>query len=279
MAGRAECWPDLPRARNTAPWVGAGAGRHGAGPRVGSPTGGALPGRFYLELQRAGLPGQEALVQATVPLAAELQLPVVATHPIQFLAEEDFDAHEARVCVAEGETLANPKRIKRFLPSQHFKTQAAMRKLFADIPTAIANTVEIARRCSLTLVLGKPQLPNFPTPLVRRRHADADGAVLPRAQLCRGWRNGSHCSYPDAAKRDAERPRYVERLEFELGTIITDGLPGLLLIVSDFIRWAKAERAARWARARARVPARWWPTPCPSPTWTRCNTTCCSSAS
>jgi DNA polymerase-3 subunit alpha len=75
-----------------------------------------FPGRFYIELQRAGLPGQEALVQASVPLAAELGLPVVATHPIQFLAEEDFEAHEARVCVAEGETLANPKRIKRFLP-------------------------------------------------------------------------------------------------------------------------------------------------------------------
>lgn len=88
----------------------------------------AFPGRFYIELQRAGLPGQEALVQASVPFAAELGLPVVATHPIQFLAEDDFEAHEARVCVAEGETLANPKRIKRFLPSQYFKTQAQDRK-------------------------------------------------------------------------------------------------------------------------------------------------------
>ena len=197
-----------------------------------------FPGRFYLELQRAGLPGQEALVQATVPLAAELQLPVVATHPIQFLAEEDFDAHEARVCVAEGETLANPKRIKRFLPSQHFKTQAAMRKLFADIPTAIANTVEIARRCSLTLVLGKPQLPNFPTPLLD------DGTPMPMEQYFRelsfaGLEERLALLYPDAAKRDAERPRYVERLEFELGTIIKMGFPGYFLIVSDFIRWAK----------------------------------------
>ncbi|MEO3692398.1 DNA polymerase III subunit alpha [Roseateles paludis] len=197
-----------------------------------------FPGRFYLELQRAGLPGQESLVQATVPLAAELQLPVVATHPIQFLAEEDFDAHEARVCVAEGETLANPKRIKRFLPSQHFKTQAEMRKLFADIPTAIANTVEIARRCSLTLVLGKPQLPNFPTPLLE------DGTPMPMEQYFRelsfaGLEERLTLLFPDPAKRDAERPRYVERLEFELGTIIKMGFPGYFLIVSDFIRWAK----------------------------------------
>jgi DNA polymerase-3 subunit alpha len=140
--------------------------------------------------------------------------------------------------VAEGETLANPKRIKRFLPSQHFKTQAEMRKLFADIPTAIANTVEIARRCSLTLVLGKPQLPNFPTPLLE------DGTPMPMEQYFRelsfaGLEERLSLLYPDATKRDAERPRYVERLEFELGTIIKMGFPGYFLIVSDFIRWAK----------------------------------------
>jgi DNA polymerase-3 subunit alpha len=198
----------------------------------------AFPGRFYIELQRAGLPGQEALVQASVPFAAELGLPVVATHPIQFLAEDDFEAHEARVCVAEGETLANPKRIKRFLPSQYFKTQAQMRELFKDVPSAIRNTVEIARRCSLTLVLGKPQLPNFPTPLLD------DGTPMP---MERYFRELSHAGlkdrlvhlFPVDAERDKERPRYVERLEFELNTIIKMGFPGYFLIVSDFIRWAK----------------------------------------
>ncbi|MDT8998085.1 DNA polymerase III subunit alpha [Paucibacter sp. APW11] len=197
------------------------------------------PGRFYLELQRAGLPGQEALVRATVPLAAELGLPVVATHPVQFLEEADFDAHEARVCIADGETLANPKRVKRFLPGQYFKPQAEMEALFADIPSAIANTVEIARRCSLSLKLGKPQLPNFPTPILD------DGSVMPMETYFRElsyegleWRLLQ--LFPDAAKRDAERPRYVERLEFELGTIIKMGFPGYFLIVSDFIRWAKA---------------------------------------
>jgi DNA polymerase-3 subunit alpha len=197
-----------------------------------------FPGRFYIELQRAGLAGQEALVHASVPLAAELGLPVVATHPIQFLGEDDFEAHEARVCVAEGETLANPKRVKRFLPSQYFKTQAQMRELFKDIPSAIQNTTEIARRCALTLVLGKPQLPNFPTPLM------ADGQPMPMEQYFRelsheGLEGRLKHLFPDEAEREKERPRYVERLEFELNTIIKMGFPGYFLIVSDFIRWAK----------------------------------------
>ncbi|MEO3713576.1 DNA polymerase III subunit alpha [Roseateles flavus] len=196
------------------------------------------PNRFYLELQRAGLPGQEAVVAATVPLAAELGLPVVATHPVQFLTEEDYDAHEARVCIADGETLANPKRVKRFLPGQFFRPQEDMEALFADIPSALANTVEIARRCSLSLVLGKPQLPNFPTPILD------DGQPMAMDRYFRelsyeGLDARLKQLYPDEAKREAQRPRYVERLEFELETIIKMGFPGYFLIVGDFIRWAK----------------------------------------
>ncbi|HSW25876.1 MAG TPA: PHP domain-containing protein, partial [Burkholderiaceae bacterium] len=101
------------------------------------------PGRFYVELQRAGLPTHEAHVRAAVALAAELKLPVVATQPVQFATPEEFDAHEARVCVAEGETLANPRRVKRFTREQYFKTQAQMQSLFADVPAAIANTERI----------------------------------------------------------------------------------------------------------------------------------------
>ncbi|GAA0748836.1 DNA polymerase III subunit alpha [Ideonella azotifigens] len=198
-----------------------------------------FPRRFYLELQRGGLPHHEALVRATVPLAAELGLPVVATHPVQFLEPADFEAHEARVCVAEGETLANPRRVKRFSREQYFKSQAEMEALFADIPSAIANTIKIAERCSLTLVLGKPQLPNFPTPLLE------DGTHMPIEQFFReesyaGLEQRLAMLYPDLAKRDAERPRYLERLEFELNTILKMGFPGYFLIVSDFIKWAKA---------------------------------------
>ena len=194
---------------------------------------GLFPGRFFIELQRAGLPTHEAHVRAAVPLAARLQLPVVATHPVQFLEADDFDAHEARVCIAEGETLANPKRIKRFTREQHFQTQAQMRERFADIPSAIAHTEVIAQRCNLTLVLGKPQLPDFPTPNglpleAYFRQASHEGLEKRLAAL-----------YPDPARREAERPRYVERLEFELATIVKMGFPGYFLIVSDFIVWAK----------------------------------------
>ncbi len=196
-----------------------------------------FPGRFYIELQRAGLAGHEAHVRAAVPLAAELGLPVVVTHPVQFLEPDDFEAHEARVCVAEGETLTNPKRIKRFGREQYFKTRAQMTALFADVPSALANSVEIARRCNLDKLLGKPQLPNFPTPLV-------NGAPMPMAdyfgQLSHeGLEERLLHLYPDAAQRDKERPRYVERLDFEIATILKMGFPGYFLIVADFINWAK----------------------------------------
>ncbi len=197
----------------------------------------AFPQRFYIELQRAGLPGQEALVQASVPFAAELGLPIVATHPVQFLAEDDFEAHEARVCVAEGETLTNPKRIKRFLPGQHFLAQAQMEALFADIPSALANSVEIARRCSLTLLLGKPRLPDFPTPLVNGVQMTPEAYF--RYASHEGLNERMVLLYPDPAVREAQLPRYLERLEFELETIVKMGFPGYFLIVSDFILWAK----------------------------------------
>lgn len=193
--------------------------------------------RFYIELQRAGQPGNEPHVRAAVPLAAALRLPVVATHPVQFLTPDDFEAHEARVCIAEGETLTNPRRVKRFTREQYFKSQAQMEALFADIPSAIANTVEIARRCNLTLVLGKPQLPNFPTPLI-------DGVPMPMEEYFRvashdGLKERLLQLFPDETEREQQRPRYVERLDFEINTILKMGFPGYFLIVADFINWAK----------------------------------------
>jgi DNA polymerase III subunit alpha len=201
--------------------------------------GALFPRRFYIELQRAGLPTNEAQVRAAVPLAAALGLPVVATHPVQFVAADDFEAHEARVCVAEGELLANPRRVKRFTHEQYFKTQAQMEQLFADIPSALENTLEIARRCNLKLTLGKPQLPDFPTPL------QPDGTRLPIAEYFRiasqqGLELRLARLYPDAAARERERSRYEERLAFEIDTILKMGFPGYFLIVSDFINWAKA---------------------------------------
>ncbi len=192
-----------------------------------------FPHRFYLELQRAGRPDDETHVAGAVQLAAGLSLPVVATHPVQFLTEDDYEAHEARVCIAEGEILGNPRRVRKFTREQYFKNAAQMEALFADLPAAVANTAQIARRCSLTLDLGKPRLPNFPTPNGMPieeyfRFASHEGLKERLVQL-----------YPSEAEREKETPRYVERLEFEIGTILKMGFPGYFLIVGDFINWAK----------------------------------------
>ncbi|MDP2985469.1 DNA polymerase III subunit alpha, partial [Hydrogenophaga sp.] len=193
--------------------------------------------RFYIELQRAGRADDERHVTQAVQLAARLHLPVVATHPVQFLEPDGYEAHEARVCISEGEILGNNRRVRRFTREQYFKSAEQMSALFADVPSALANTLEIAKRCNLTLVLGKPQLPNFPTPLI-------DGVPMPMADFFRqssfeGLEERLAHLYPDPAKRDAERPRYVERLEFEINTILNMGFPGYFLIVGDFINWAK----------------------------------------
>ena len=197
-----------------------------------------FPHRFYLELQRAGRPEDAVQVAGAVRLAARLNLPVVATHPVQFLLEDDYEAHEARVCISEGEILGNQRRVRKFTGDQYFKTSAQMCALFADVPSALANTLEIATRCNLTLVLGKPQLPNFPIPPVNGvvmsvedyfRHVSNEGLEARLLHL-----------YPGLDRRNAERPRYAERLEFELNTILKMGFPGYFLIVGDFIQWAKS---------------------------------------
>jgi DNA polymerase-3 subunit alpha len=193
--------------------------------------------RFYLELQRAGRPEDNAHVVAAVKLASRLSLPVVATHPIQFLTEDNYESHEARVCISEGEILGNQRRVRKFTRDQYFKSSAEMQALFADVPSALSNSVEIAKRCNLTLVLGKPQLPNYPTPLT-------DGKPMPiedyfRLLSVEGLEERLVHLYPEATKREIERPRYAERLEFEINTILNMGFPGYFLIVGDFINWAK----------------------------------------
>ncbi len=189
--------------------------------------------RFYLEVQRAGFADEEHYIHAATQLAAELGLPVVATHPVQFLTAEDFKAHEARVCIAEGYVLNDKRRAKQFTAQQYFKTQAEMAELFADLPEALQNSVEIARRCNLSLVLGKPRLPDFPTP----NGQGLDDYLREQAQL--GLQQRMAMLYPDAAERAAKQPEYQARLDFEINTIISMGFPGYFLIVADFIRWAK----------------------------------------
>jgi DNA polymerase-3 subunit alpha len=197
---------------------------------------GLFPNRFYLEVQRYGAPREETHLHDMVKLAAELALPVVATHPVQFLSIDDFKAHEARVCIAEGYVLNDKRRVKQFTAQQYFKTQAEMAKLFADLPEALQNSVEIAKRCNLTLKLGKPHLPDFPTP---------NGETLDdflRSESQRGLQERMLHLYPDEALRAAKMPEYQARLEFEVNTIINMKFPGYFLIVADFIRWAKSFR-------------------------------------
>ncbi|MCS4534722.1 DNA polymerase III subunit alpha [Neisseria montereyensis] len=193
-----------------------------------------FPNAFYLELQRLPeRPQWETSVSGSVEIAAELDLPVVATHPTQFLNRDDFQAHEARVCIAGGWVLADKKRPHEFTPGQFFISPEVMAERFADLPEALQNSVEIAKRCNLTITLGKNFLPLFPTP---------DGLSLDDylTQLANeGLQERMIQLYPDEAERKQKMPEYQTRLDFELGIIIQMGFPGYFLIVQDFINWAK----------------------------------------
>ena len=192
-----------------------------------------FPEAFYIEVQRGGHPQDEKQLQLACHLASELNLPVVATHPVQFMQKSDFTAHEARVCIAEGELLGNPRRQKKFNEEQYFLTQEEMEKRFADLPVALANSVEIAKRCNLSLVLGQPRLPDFPTP----PGITLDEYLLAQSEV--GLERHMERNFPDPEERAKEMPRYRERLLFEAKTISQMGFPGYFLIVADFINWAK----------------------------------------
>ena len=192
-----------------------------------------FPAAFYLEVQRYGQAQQESLVAVTADLAADLELPLVATHPIQFLEREDFKAHEARVCIAEGYMLGDPRRPSLYTEEQYFKSPDEMVELFADLPEALENSVEIAKRCNLQIILGKSYLPAFPTP---------DGVTLDdylRQEAVTGLELRLQQLFPDPVERLAERPAYDARLQLETDTIVQMGFPGYFLIVADFINWAK----------------------------------------
>ena len=195
-----------------------------------------FPGAYYVEVQRpAGrdVAASEVLVAASADLAARLGLPLVATHPVQFISRDDCKAHEARVCIAEGYVLGDKRRPLRFSDEQYFKSRAEMAELFADLPEALQNSVEIARRCNLTVELGKSRLPDFPTPAGEPLEAFLGSES--HAGLARRLER----LYPDAAEREKQRPTYVARLDFEIATIVKMGFPGYFLIVADFINWAK----------------------------------------
>ncbi len=193
-----------------------------------------FPNRFYLELQRTGRPQEEEYIHAAVELAAATQTPVVATNAVCFLKAADFEAHEVRVCIHEGFTLADPRRPRVYSEQQYLRSSAEMCELFADIPEAIENTWHIAQRCNLTLTLGKNYLPDFPIP---------DGMTT-EDYFRQQTRQGLEKRFQTLFKQDAPdfpetRKRYEDRLHIETEVIIKMGFPGYFLIVADFIQWAK----------------------------------------
>jgi DNA polymerase III subunit alpha len=200
-----------------------------AGERLARGWSALFPGRYYLELQRAGAPHAEALLSRSVALASRLGLPVVATHPVQFLDAADFRAHEARVCIAQGYALGDQRRPKLFTQEQYFKSQEEMARLFAEIPQALENSVHIAQRCSLEIELGKSRLPAFPTP----------NGVSIDAFLAAEAEKGLKKRIEKLNLKKEDEPRYRERLAFEIKTIVQMGFAGYFLIVADFINWAR----------------------------------------
>ena len=193
--------------------------------------------RFYLELVRTGRPAEEACVQASLALADAAGVPVVASNDVRFIDRDDFEAHEARVCIHDGRSLSDPDRPRLYSDQQYLRSSADMHALFADVPSALENAVEIARRCNLDLELGKSVLPAFPRP------DDVSEAEFLEQEARRGLTDALAARFdregvPDDARAELERP-YVERLEKELDVITSMGFPGYFLIVADFIRWAK----------------------------------------
>ncbi|MGC9456060.1 MAG: DNA polymerase III subunit alpha [Halothiobacillaceae bacterium] len=188
-----------------------------------------FPDRFYLELVRTGRPNEETCLHRSVTLAAERGLPVVATNDVRFLRREDFEAHEIRVCINQGRVLDDPRRPRHYSEQQYLRSPEEMAELFSDIPEALENTLHIARRCNVTLRLGKNFLPQFPIP-----EGLTEGEFL-RQEAHRGLDERLAAINAD----EATTQQYRERLEIELEVILQMGFPGYFLIVADFIQWAK----------------------------------------
>ncbi|MCB4435389.1 DNA polymerase III subunit alpha [Alteromonas sp. McT4-15] len=191
-----------------------------------------FPDRFYLELIRTGRQGEEDYLHLAVELAEKQGLPVVATNEVCFIEQEGFEAHEIRVCIHDGYTLDDNRRPKRYSDQQYLRTADEMIELFSDIPEAIENTVEIAKRCNVTVRLNEYFLPQFPT-----------GGMTTEDFLVKvseeGLEERLEFLFPDENERKEKRPEYDDRLRVELEVINQMGFPGYFLIVMEFIQWSK----------------------------------------
>ncbi|WP_026879018.1 DNA polymerase III subunit alpha [Ignatzschineria larvae DSM 13226] len=185
-----------------------------------------LPDRLYIGLKRLGQENDERFITEVLPIAESLQLPVIAINDVRFMQESDFDAHEIRTCIQSGHTMLDPNRPKNYSPQQYLRSIAEMEALFHDIPEAMINSAELAKRCTVELILNKPQLPAFPIP---------EGMTIEeffRAESYQGLEER-------IGAKTEENQHYWERLDTELNVINNMGFPGYFLIVADFIQWAK----------------------------------------
>lgn len=194
-----------------------------------------FPDRYYLELVRTGRDNEENYIVGAIEAAQRYELPVVATNEVRFESAEDFDAHEVRVCIHDGYILDDPNRPKHYSEEQYFRSTEEMVALFADIPEAIENTVEVAKRCNVSLTLGTYFLPDFPVPegltLDEYFRLESHKGLEERLQFLFG--------HLDEAQFAEKRKEYDERLQFEIDIILQMGFPGYFFIVSDFIKWSK----------------------------------------
>ncbi|MBE0439806.1 MAG: DNA polymerase III subunit alpha [Gammaproteobacteria bacterium] len=192
-----------------------------------------FPNRFYLELIRTGREDEERYIDGALAVAVEHDLPVVATNDVRFLTPDQFEAHEAKVCINEGRLLDDPRRPRNYSEQQYLRSPEEMVELFSDIPEAIANTIEIAKRCNVELTLGEHFLPDFPVPegmtIAEFFSQESYKGLEPRLEVL----------FPDPEVRAQQRPIYQRRLQIELDVINEMGFPGYFLIVADFIQWAK----------------------------------------
>ncbi|WP_375751080.1 DNA polymerase III subunit alpha [Vibrio sp. HN007] len=188
--------------------------------------------RFYLELTRTGRADEESYLHFALELAEKAELPVVATNDVVFLSEEQFDAHEIRVAIHDGYTLEDPRRPKNYSPQQYLRSEEEMCELFSDIPEALENSVEIAKRCNVTVRLGEYFLPAFPT-----EGMEETEFLIKKSE--EGLEERLEFLFPDEKERLERRPEYDERLKIELEVINNMGFPGYFLIVMEFIQWSK----------------------------------------
>ena len=190
--------------------------------------------RYYIELSRTGHSDEDEYIDAAVTLAESSGIPVVATNNVRFLDANDFEAHEARVCIQEGRTLDDPRRERRFSDQQYLRSGREMAALFADIPEALENSYEISRRCNLLVDLDTYHLPIYPVP----KDTTLEELVTSTAHeaLDDYFRQAS------SGSDEVDRAKYIDRLDYELGVINEMGFAGYFLIVMEFVNWAKQRK-------------------------------------